>query len=263
MAAFLSGVMRLFRPRATVALENLRSVYHRETERRHREILRGCYDHIAWVTAEYFALVSDPAQIRSWVGEVRGQEILDRALSDGHGAVLLGGHMGNWECLAAWLAQCGYPMRPIIRHPNSKSLADLLRVYRARVGVGTFPKEEGFRKAVRFVKDGGFLGVMPDQAWDRGGAYGPFLGRMCYTATGPAVIARMTGAPVIPIVLHRIAPFQFRVTVSPPLELATERDREGDIAVNTMKINAALEEMIRPFPDQWLWLHRRWKEPRD
>ncbi|HCL79067.1 MAG TPA: lipid A biosynthesis acyltransferase, partial [Synergistaceae bacterium] len=78
-------------------------------------------------------------------------------------------------------AQSGYPMRPIARPPDDWNLALLIEGYRRRAGVETFQKDAVAKQVVRFVKDGGFLGLMPDQAWDSSGVSGPFMGRMCST----------------------------------------------------------------------------------
>lgn len=261
VASFLAAGLRAARPRRAVALDNLRSIYPDSSEEWREEILRGCYRHLAWMVAEFLALLEDPKQALSWVYEVEGKDILDELHAPGRGALLISGHLGNWELTAAWLAQSGYPVKPIVRPPNDGNLALLIEEYRRRAGVETFPKDAVAKQVVRFVKGGGFLGLMPDQAWDSSGVYGPFMGRMCSTATGPAAFARLSGAPVVPIFSRRVAPFRHKVVVAPPLPMESGGAKDDTLRENTLRINDAIETMVRAAPEQWLWLHRRWKMP--
>lgn len=259
LAAFLSGGLRLIGPRRKVALENLRLAYPESKEEWRRETLKKCYHHISWMVAEYLSLVRNPAQVLDWVTEVKGGEILDGLKKSGAGAIILAAHVGNWELLAAWLAQSGYPLTAVVRNPDDPDLAVLIEAYRSRMGIGTIEKHFVMKDAVRFAKKGGFLGLMPDQAWNSSGVRGPFFGRPCYTAGGPAAIAHLAGVPVVPVVSYRLAPFRHRVVISGPVPMTGGGDRNEAVRENTLRMNRAVEEMIRPCPEQWLWLHRRWK----
>ncbi len=259
VAAFFSGGLRLIGPRREVALENLRLAFPDSDEKWQKDTVKKCYQHIAWMVAEYLSLVRDPRQVLSWVTEIQGKEILDDLKRSGEGAIILAAHVGNWELLAAWLAQAGYPLTAVVRNPDDPGMAELIEKYRAVMGVGTIEKHFIMRDAVRFARNGGFLGLLPDQAWDSSGIRGPFFGRMCYTAGGPAAIAHLAKVPVVPVVSYRLEPFRHRVVISPPLPMAEGVGRDETIRENVLRMNRAVEDMIRPFPEQWLWLHRRWK----
>ena len=261
VASILSGGLRLLGPRRGVALENLRRVYPDCDEQWRRRTVRKCYSHIAWMVAEYLSLLSDPPQVLSWVREVEGKEILDEFKKTGKGVIILTGHVGNWELLAAWLAQSGYPLTAVVRNPDDPHLAALIEDYRARVGMGTYEKHFVMREAVRFAKGGGFLGLLPDQAWDSSGIYGTFFGLPCLTSGGAAAMARLAGVEVVPVVSYRVRPFHHKVRIYPPLPLVRHADRNEALRANTELMNGAIERMIRPLPEQWLWLHRRWKLP--
>jgi len=258
VASFFSGGLRIIRPRRNVALENLRLAFPDSDETWRRDILTKCYQHISWMVAEYLSLVSNPSLVHSWVVEIEGKEILDTLRDSGRGAIILTGHVGNWELLAGWLAQTGYPLTAVVRNPDDPNLSELIETYRAALGVRTIQKHFIMKDAVRLAKRGEFIGLLPDQAWHSTGVHGPFFGRMCYTAGGPAAIAHLAGVPVVPVVSYRLAPFRHRVVISPPVPMA-EGERNAAIQENTLRMNRAIEEMIRPFPEQWLWLHRRWK----
>ena len=259
VAFFFSGGLRLVRPRQKVALENLRLAFPDSDETWRRDTVTKCYQHISWMIAEYLSLVSDPSLVHTWVVETEGKDILDNLRDSGRGAIILAGHVGNWELLAGWLAQSGYPLAAVVRNPDDPNLSELIETYRATLGVGTIEKHFIMKDAVRFAKSGGFLGLLPDQAWNSTGVHGPFFGRLCYTAGGPAAIAHLAGVPVVPVVSYRIAPYRHRVIIPPPIPMAEGTDRNSAIQENTFRMNRAIEEMIRPFPEQWLWLHRRWK----
>ena len=259
MAAFFSGGLRCIRPRKKEALDNLLQAYPASDEEWRRETVRKCYIHLSWMVAEYLSLVSRPREVLSWVVSAEGKEILDGLKSSGRGCVILAGHVGNWELLAAWLAQSGYPLTAVVRNPDDPGLAGLIEDYRRRAGVGTFEKHFVMKEAVRFAKRGGFLGLLPDQAWNSSGIRGAFFGRTCFTAAGPAAMAHLAEVPVVPVVSYRIAPFRHRVVISPPLLLRTEGNRGDILQENTFMMNEAIEKMIRVCPEQWLWFHRRWK----
>lgn len=259
VAAFFSGGLKCIQPRKDVALENLHTAFPDASDAWRRKTVKKCYEHFAWMVAEYFALVSDPSRIHSWVCETKGEKILDDLKKSGRGAIILAGHIGNWEFLAAWIAQSGYPFTAVVRNPDDPNLAELIETYRARVGVVTFEKHFIMKEAVRFAKKGGFLALLPDQAWHSAGVYGPFFGKMCFTAGGPAAIAHLAGVPVIPVVSYRIAPFRHKILISPPVLMTEGNDRNKVIQENTDRMNKAIEDMIRPYPEQWLWFHRRWK----
>ena len=259
LAGILSGGLKCLRPRMKVALENLKVAYPESSESWRRETVKKCYEHLAWMVAEYFALVGNPRQVLDWFPSVHGISVLDRFLSSGRGCILLTGHLGNWELLAAWVAQAGYPVAALVRNPDDPDAAELTRQYRTRVGLKTFEKQFVMKDAVRFVKDGGFLGILPDQAWNSTGVHGRFFGQPCFTAGGPAAIALLSRAPVVPVVSYRMAPFRHRLEIFEPLDLAAGISRDEAIRENTMRMNTFLEKMIRAHPEQWLWLHRRWK----
>ncbi len=259
IAGFFSAGLKCIRPRSAVARENLRMAYPEASEEWIRSKVKKIYEHLAWMVAEYLSLLNDPSQVLGWVCSVQGKEILDELKASGSGAIILTGHVGNWELLAGWLAQSGYPLTAVVRNPDDLNLSELITAYRSRLGVGTFEKHFVMKEAVRFAKKGGFLGLLPDQAWNITGVRTQFFGRPCYTAGGPAAIAHLAGVPVVPVVSYRVSPFRHRVVISKPLPMAEHPDRDSAIRENTQAMNTTIEEMIRACPEQWLWLHRRWK----
>lgn len=259
VAGLFSGGLKIFRPRGGEARENLKSVYPEATDDWIRGTVNGVYEHLSWMVAECLALQRDPRLSLEWMKAVEGKEILDSIKAAGRGAIILTGHVGNWELLAAWLAQSGYPLSAVVRSPDDADFSRIIASFRSRTGVGVFEKHFVMKETIRFARNGGFLGLMPDQAWNSTGIPTEFLGRRCYTAGGPAAIARLAGVPVVPVASYRVAPFRHEVRISEPIKMVEGADKQRSIKENTDRMNRAIEKMILEHPEQWLWLHRRWR----
>jgi len=181
------------------------------------------------------------------------------AAERGHGVLLITAHLGNFELLGAYLSDFVAPVTVIARNAAESSTTSLVNTARASHGVSVVGREET-RQMLQVLGSGGVLGVLPDQHAARGGILTEFLGRPAWTFTGPALLAGRTHARVFPVFLVRDFAGPFRLELYPEVVLARSDDREADVIENTRRINAALEQAIRDHPDNWLWLHDRWKK---
>ncbi len=258
-ASVLSGLLRVYGPRKEVALTNMAITFPEWDIAERKKLLRRVYRHFAWILVEYLATLNDPASVLEWFVETEGKKLLDEAAESKKGAVLLFGHFGNWELLGGWLAFSGYPIDAMVREPENPELRDLLESYRSRMGMGTIGKDSS-REPIKRLKHGRFVGIAGDQHWGKMGIDVPFFGRDCSTAPGPAAYALLSGAPMIPIVAYRLAPFRYRFEAQEPIGVPEEGSREEKIRRMTIEANIALERMIRRAPEQWLWMHRRWRD---
>lgn len=224
-----------------------------------RALTDATYDHMIWTGIEFIALQRDPRMILEWA-DSEGAEILERA--SGSGAILLTGHVGNWELTAAWVAQMGWPITAIVRESDDESERGAIDSMREHVGVHCMPKTAPMRRAVSLVKGGGFLGILPDQheSADTNGIMVPYFGIETGTARGPAVFALLTGRPLIPVFSHRVAPFRHKIRVAPPIVWSESASRDETIWNITKKINEVMEAMVLEAPGQWLAAHRRFRE---
>ncbi len=257
VAVPLVALLRLAGPRAAVARKNLEIALPDETPERRRQILRGTYEHMIWVGLEALMLQRDPSQVLEWV-EVEGSERLE-ALR-GKPAILFMGHVGNWELTACWIAQMGHKVTAIVRESDDCDERGLIADMRARFGVMSMSKRVPMTRAVSLLKRGEFLGILPDQHGGNEGIPVPFFGLETSTSPGAAVFAYLTGAPLVPIFSHRIAPCRHRIRVASPVEWEKRKDRDDTIREITRKINEVVEGMVREAPDQWLAQHKRFKE---
>jgi len=260
LAYLLYRLACTFGIRRNVALTNLGIAYPESDLSWRREVVKKLYCNLSLSVMEFLILTKNPKVVSKWVTKVEGEEHLENLSKSGRGAVLLTAHMGNWELLAAWLACKGYPLVAGVRDPNDVHVSKLLACYRKALGVETIPKKSLLLKGAKLLKQGKFIGILADQDGGTDGIMVSFMGKVASTVGGPAALSLLTKAPVVPIVSYRIAPYEHEILVLPPIEPLYELPREEAIREMTIKFNDILEGFIRRSPEQWLWLHRRWRD---
>lgn len=258
-AAFLGGAVTLLSPRKKVGLKNLDRAFPQKDRTWKINILKKCYKYLAWSIVEFLCLAKDPSVVKNWFVSVEGEKILQELKEKGSGAIILTGHIGNWELLAGWLASRGYPIHAIVRAPNDEDVAAILQETRDKLGLKTFSKYNIMLGAAKLARKGAFMAILADQDGGREGIHVPFMGEMCSTPGGPAALSHLASVPIIPLVSYRIKPFEHEVHIYPPLSEPESSSRSERIELVTGEANRVLEEMIKKHPEQWLWLHRRWK----
>ena len=263
-ASALGGrLARLIGPRlavSNIARRNLAHAFSDKSLTEIEDIVHGMWDNLGRVAAEYAHLgeidVTDP----SGRIEVVGLEHIELIRDDAISGIFFSAHLGNWEIVTLGATQNGLLLTQIYRAPNNPHMEPLLRGLRAPVGGINYPKgSAGARKLILALRQGQHLGMLVDQKLNEGVAV-PFFGRDAMTAPALAQLALKFGCPVVPARVERLEGAHFRLTVYPPLTLATSGDRQADIAAAMAQVNALIEGWIRARPEQWLWLHRRWPE---
>ncbi|MDO9508562.1 MAG: lysophospholipid acyltransferase family protein [Thermovirgaceae bacterium] len=264
-ASFVTGsvyaLLRIVRPRRSVALANMEIAFPGSTSGWRRETLSRVYRHFASILAEYLVVQNDPSMVLEWFTGCEGKDHLDRQLSEGKGAVLLMSHFGNWELMAAWLVQNGFPIYGVIQNPSDPGLAELIDRYRKNIGGEPIPKQFMLREPVKRLKEGKMVVVAGDQSWGgRGALRIPFFGKECGTAGGPAGFSLLAGVPLIPVAAFRLGPFSYRIEIGPPIDEPALGTREDKVLEMTIAANRWTESIIKRAPEQWLWMHRRWRD---
>jgi KDO2-lipid IV(A) lauroyltransferase len=194
------------------------------------------------------------------ITEIEGLEHFDEAYKMGKGVIALTGHIGNFELLAAWFSLRGYKVTVIGRELYDPRLDRLLVQNREKVGVENIPTTAGVKPIMRALKAGRVLGVLADQDSSRvRGVFVDFFGRPARTPVGPILLPYKTGSSIIPIAVVRVGKNRYKIIIKPELKLAVSDDREKDIVDVTQRCTQVLESIIRQHPDQWLWMHDRWK----
>lgn len=256
-ASVLSAALKFAAPRKKVALQNFGIALPDSSEKERRRLLAKTYEHIIWTGIEFIVLQRDPAQALRWV-EAENANQLD--VLDGKGAILLTGHIGNWELTASWIAQAGHSLTAIVRESPDESERGLIEKMRSRAGVSSLSKFAPMTRAVAILRRGDFLGILPDQHGGVDGIPVPLFGTTTSTSQGAAVFAYLTKKPIVPIFARRIEPFKHKIRVGEPIEWSYGRSRDETIAGITAKVNETVERMVLEAPGQWLAQHRRFRE---
>ena len=189
----------------------------------------------------------------------RGREYLDDAVAAG-GCILATAHSGNWELLSAALSLNGYPLAAIAQKQHNAAMDRFINEQRQAPGAEIVYRSD-VRDMVRLLDRGKIIGLLMDQDSHRQGVFVPFFGRLASTPVGPAAIARLRGAPIVPVFIHELAAGRHEIVVHPALTVAKTRNREEDIYQATLQLTQIVEAHIRQHPTEWFWLHNRWKTP--
>jgi len=230
-----------------------------EEEREH--ILKGVYRGLGRQMAEFCLF---PRLGRKQLPEVMDIVGLDHylaALAKGRGVIFLTGHFGAWELSSFGMSLAGYPVSFIVRPLDNQPLDALVGRIRGLHGNTAIAKHEFARGLLQAMQANRTVGILMDQnSAPPQGVFVPFFGTPACAATGPARIALKTGAAVIPAwALWEEEQQKYVLYMEPALELAQSGDEKQDVATATAQFAAVLEDWVRKYPDQWLWVHRRWK----
>jgi Kdo2-lipid IVA lauroyltransferase/acyltransferase len=243
--------------RRAVALDNLTRALGAETTPRERaRIGRESFRNLGMNLVEACVFYFRPPQLLLSRIEVRGADNLVAAAALGRGLLGLTAHLGNWELLAASTTLTPIQLSAVYRPLGDPLLDQILERFRGRVGVELIGKRNAIAEIRDALRRGRMVGVLLDQnASRREGVFAPFFGVPASTSKGLALIALRTGAPVVPSFIYRTAGGRHVAEFAPALPVPAD----GDPAAYTRAFNEAIEAAVRKTPDQWFWLHRRWK----
>jgi len=222
---------------------------------------KRCKRHLGGLLGEIFWLMhADADQVRS-LCEITGTEHLEKALEAGNGAVLVTAHAGNWELLNAMLGLSGVPMSIVVRDVYDPRIDALATGLRSRFGAEVIHRGSGAGKQLfAALKKNRVIGLLIDQDIPTiPGVFVPFFGIPAYTPSGAAGMALKGDCPVIPAFIHRLPDGRHRAEVHPPLEAPAGGTYQERVEALTAAATAAIEEQIRRYPEQWVWMHRRWR----
>ena len=244
-----------------VGLRNLEIAFPELPLRERKQILRRVYTGMGRHLAEFRLFPRYTAENADRVVIYEGFENFDAARRAGKGVLLLTGHFGAWEIGSFFHSLKGNPMKIVVRDLDNPLVDALVKRYRTMHGNETIDNREFLRGLLAAMRGNDTVGILMDtNMTPPQGVFVDFFGVPACTAAGMARVAMKTGATVVPA--YTIWDFdlkKYKVCFDPPLETANTGDAAADVITNTARYNAALEAIVRRHPDQWLWVHRRWK----
>jgi Kdo2-lipid IVA lauroyltransferase/acyltransferase len=263
LARLIAGLLyRVDRRHREVALENLRRAFGDRYDDVERDaIVIGVYQHFCMMLMEILHIPRKlhPTTWRRHITLVGHEPIVDRLLRGGP-VIMLSGHFGNWEMAGYLFGVFGFPPNSVARALDNPHLDRFLRDFRERTGQALIPKTGGYDQMLDVLRRGGVLSFLADQDAGQNGLYVDFFGRPASTHKAIALLALEHRAPVVVGYARRVGPgFRYEVGCSEIIDPDDFRGEGDDVRDLTQRFTTALERTIRRDPDQYLWLHRRWK----
>jgi len=253
-------VFILLRNRKKVALLNIKRVFTDFSDEKIKATAKSNFEKLGTNVIEFLLLpFIEDGQIRKRF-TVEGKEFFEEALLKGKGAIALGFHFGNWEVTGIVSKLLRHNIVALARPLKRRTLLNnFLNHLRESTGLTIIVNENTGRMVMRLLQENKLVAILGDQREKRSrGVFVEFFGTKVPTSKGTAMIAMKTGAPVIPVYSVRKGFLRYTIVCANPIEM----ERTGNIGElvekNTRKINAFLETIIKQYPDEWFWVHRRW-----
>jgi KDO2-lipid IV(A) lauroyltransferase len=192
--------------------------------------------------------------------EVVGMERLHALRDSGKAAVLISGHLANFEVMAAVIMASGLPCQVTYRAANNPYVDALIRQSRERYGIRLFaPKGDGTRELMAGMKRGDSIALLVDQKYNQGPEVA-FFDQPVNASPGAARLALKFGTVIQPLSVVRLPGVRFRVTAHEPIRVAETGDRDADILAGVQAVNRFVEDRVREVPEDWFWVHKRWPD---
>jgi len=252
---------KILTSRRRTASDNLHRAFgDSKTEVEYESIIKNVFINISRTTVEFARQpIFSKERILKMIPEATGQEHIDKALEDGKGLILVTAHVGNWELMGGWVSAAGYPTDFLVGKQHNPYVDKLFDNFRGSFGVGRFPVGVAARHVLKSLKLNRVVAMVSDQHSATGGVVINFFNRPASTPGGPALFSIKTGSPIVLGVLIREGYNRHRAVVSPPIYPPAGGDNEQDAVTITQQYTSMLEAIVRNYPDQWMWTHRRWK----
>ena len=244
-----------------VALTNLALAFPDKPDAEREEILRRLYRNLGWLLAEFCQMPRYTPENTRPFARYQGLEHYLAARDRGKGVLILTGHLGVWELSSYYHSLMGHPMSMVIRRLDNPRVDALVNRIRCLHGNRVLHKDDFARGLLGAMRQGETVGILMDtNMTPPQGEFVPFFGRLACTASGMARVALKTGATVLPgFMLWEESEQKYVLHFGEAVDLVSTGNDEQDVIENTARFTAVIETWIRRYPDQWLWVHRRWK----
>src|SRR5437660_1655275 len=239
---------------------NLEIAFPELAMRERRLLLRRAFGNLGRLLGVFSQFSNDSQRLQELI-VCEGLDHLRQARAAGRGVILFTGHVGAWELSSFALSLFGYPLSFLVRRIDNPKIEALVDRARTRSGNRTIDKRSAVREMLQILQNRGTVGILVDlNTLDREAIFVDFFGVQAGTTFMVAKLALRTGAAVLPV----FAPWDkkrkcFRLKIDEPLSFRSSGDQTEDVRSLTQLYTAVVEKYVRRYPDQWLWIHRRWK----
>lgn len=262
--AFAVGFSRmgyyLLHKHKLIALHNLSRAFPEKSTDELLRIIKDSYASFAMLFVEFLGITRLNRENLHRRAAVRGLEHYEKACREGRGVLLFTAHFGNWEIGNAVLAILSRPPYFMARKLDSPFLEEISTSTRTMLGIGNLHKANAMRMLLPLLRKGEPVILLIDQnVAVKEGVFINFFGRPACATTGVALMALHTGAAVLPIFTTRMPDGLYLTEIGPNVETVKTGNRDEDVFRNTQNYNTIIEDHVRKYPGQWLWLHQRWK----
>jgi KDO2-lipid IV(A) lauroyltransferase len=246
-----------------IALHNLRCAFPEKDMEELIRIAKGVYRNLAITMAEFFSMPSITREnLHEWV-EMEGLEHFEAGIAQGKGLLTIIAHFGNWELMPVTVPLFIKFLKPsyiVYRPLDSPVFDNMVEHVRTMNGNEMIPKGGSGKRIMELLKENHSIAILSDQNVSvREGVFVDFFGRPACTGVGLAVLALRSGAPVLPMFMARQKSGKYKLIFKPLVEVSQTGDYERDLLENTQRFTKVVEDVVREYPDQWFWIHQRWK----
>ncbi|MFH1238790.1 MAG: lysophospholipid acyltransferase family protein [bacterium] len=251
----------VLKPRKKLILDNLEMAWgNKFTTRQKEELVHKIYRNFGKTLIEFVKIIHWKKEIVGRTVIIEGLDNLRQAKEKGKGVVLFTGHIGNWHVMGRALSFCGYTVTNVIKRQKNPWVA---RWIAAQIGRGQmksiFQNSKSPREIIKALRNNKIVEFLGDLHAGDEGVFVDFLGRPAATYMGPVVLAMRTGAPIIVAVDIRLENNTHRIFIEEPIYLETGKADETEVIKYLALLTKRLEKYITEYPDEWFWLHNRWK----
>lgn len=259
LAGWIGRYLGPLLPISARARANLAQAMPHKTASQQRAIIADMWENLARVAAEYPHLSGRALSERT---VVEGLEHLRAVQQSGVPHIFFSGHFANWEMLPKTANDYGMPLLLVYRHSNNPFVEHIVQTTRAHYHNGMLDKESSGHEIVQAIRKKLSIGMLVDQKTNTGIPV-PFFGRPAMTSPTIARLALKYNIPLVPAYVRRVEGSYFRITIEPAIHCTRTGDIRRDVERVMTEVNATLERWIRAYPEQWLWVHRRWPNAPD
>ncbi len=241
------------------AMANLQLAFGDQLQLKERKrIARKSFESVLTTAFEICWAKNLPANAEEFIDPLNKQACVD-AYAEGKGVLLLVPHMGNWEFCARWLTQTFPEVNAVVRKQKDPWIEQMLQHFREDTGLKIIYNKDSLRQVLASLRRGELVIMMIDQHMRRGGVQVDFFGHPAMTTASAALLAVRTGCKVLVGSCYRQEKGGWGSSFSEPIETTVTQNRDLDYITNTQRYVSVIEEMVREHPEDWMWMHRRWR----